>query len=52
MGNYIWFHNLILGNRLFSRLSLQLNSHTFDTCLLAVENRNNNPEVRYDIIQH
>ncbi|KAJ5449457.1 uncharacterized protein N7458_005906 [Penicillium daleae] len=51
MGNYIWFHNLTLGNPLFSRLGLQPNSHIFDTCLLAVENRNNNPEVRHDMMQ-
>lgn len=51
MGNYIRFHNLTLGNPLFSRLGLQPNSHIFDTCLLAVENRNNNPEVRHDMMQ-
>lgn len=51
MGNYIWFHNLTLGNPLFSRLGLQPNSHIFDTCLLAVENRKNNPETRHDMMQ-
>ncbi|KAJ5358370.1 uncharacterized protein N7496_010783 [Penicillium cataractarum] len=51
MGNYIWFHNLTLGNPLFSRLGLQPNSHIFDTCLLAVDNRKNNPEVRHDMMQ-
>jgi cytochrome P450 len=51
MGNYIWFHNVTLGSPLFSRLGLQPNSHIFDTCLLAVENRNNNPEVRHYMMQ-
>lgn len=51
MGNYIWFHNLTLGNPLFSRLGLQPNSHIFDTCLIAVEKRQNNPEVRHDMMQ-
>jgi cytochrome P450 len=51
MGNYIWFHNLTLGNPLFSRLGLQPNSHIFDTCLIAVDKRQNNPEVRHDMMQ-
>ncbi|KAL2794547.1 cytochrome P450 [Aspergillus keveii] len=51
MGNYVWFHYLTLGNPLFSRLGLQPNSHIFDTCLLAVDNRKKNPEVRHDMMQ-
>ena len=51
MGNYIWLHNLTLGNPLFSRLGLQPNSHIFDTCLIAVDKRQNNPEVRHDMMQ-
>ena len=51
MGNYIWFHNLTLGNPLVSRLGLQPNSHIFDTCLLAVDNRKKNPEIRHDMMQ-
>ncbi|KAL4931027.1 cytochrome P450 [Aspergillus undulatus] len=51
VGNYVWFHNLTLGNPIFSRLGLQPNSHIFDTCLLAIDNRKNNPEVRHDMMQ-
>jgi cytochrome P450 len=51
MGNYVWFHYLTLGNPLFSRLGLQPNSHIFDTCLLAVDDRKKNPEVRHDMMQ-
>ena len=51
MGHYIWFHNLTLGNPLFSWLGLQPNSHIFDTCLMAVDNRKKNPEVRHDMMQ-
>ncbi|KAF7715240.1 Uncharacterized protein PECH_008736 [Penicillium ucsense] len=51
MGNYIWFHNLTLGNPLFSWLGLQPNSHIFDTCLIAVDDRKNNPKVRHDMMQ-
>lgn len=51
MGNYIWLHNLTLGNPLFSRLGLQPSSHIFDTCLFAVNNRKTNPEVRHDMMQ-
>lgn len=50
-GNYVWFHNLTLGNPLFSRLGLQPNSHIFDTCLLAIESRKSNPELRHDMMQ-
>ncbi|BCS26042.1 cytochrome P450 [Aspergillus puulaauensis] len=50
-GNYVWFHNLTLGNPLFSRLGLQPNSHIFDTCLLAIESRKSNPELRHDMVQ-
>ncbi|KAL4772502.1 cytochrome P450 [Aspergillus nidulans var. acristatus] len=51
MGNYVWFHNLTLGNPLVSRLGLQPNSHIFDTCLLAIDSRKNNPELRHDMMQ-
>ncbi|KAL4966037.1 cytochrome P450 [Aspergillus stella-maris] len=51
IGNYVWFHNLTLGNPIFSRLGLQPNSHIFDTCLIAVEDRKHNPEVRHDMMQ-
>ncbi|KAL3481254.1 cytochrome P450 [Aspergillus californicus] len=51
MGYYIWFHNLTLGNPLVSRLGLQPNSHIFDTCLLAVDSRKKNPEIRHDMMQ-
>ncbi|KAJ6005490.1 hypothetical protein N7451_003434 [Penicillium sp. IBT 35674x] len=51
VGNYVWFHYLTLGNPLFSRLGLQPSSHIFDTCLIAVENRKKNPEIRYDMMQ-
>jgi cytochrome P450 len=51
IGNYLWFHHLTLGNPLFSRLGLQPSSHIFDTCLLAIESRKKNPEVRHDMMQ-
>ncbi|KAF9893433.1 hypothetical protein FE257_010745 [Aspergillus nanangensis] len=51
IGNYVWFHYLTLGNPIFSRLGLQPNSHIFDTCLLAIDSRKKNPEVRHDMMQ-
>ncbi|KAL6231022.1 hypothetical protein BDW75DRAFT_244276 [Aspergillus navahoensis] len=51
IGNYVWFHNLTLGNPLVSRLGLQPNTHIFDTCLLAIDSRKNNPKLRRDMMQ-
>ncbi|KAL4884314.1 cytochrome P450 [Aspergillus karnatakaensis] len=51
IGYYVWLHNATLGNPIFSRLGLQPNSHIFDTCLLAIEERKKNPEVRHDMMQ-
>lgn len=51
IGNYVWFHTLTLGNPIFSKLGLQPNSHIFDTCLIAIDDRKRNPEVRHDMMQ-
>ncbi|KAL6237906.1 cytochrome P450 [Aspergillus navahoensis] len=51
IGNYVWFHNLTLGNPLVSRLGLQPNSHIFNACLLAINSRKHNPELRHNMMQ-
>ncbi|KAL1954751.1 hypothetical protein VTO42DRAFT_751 [Malbranchea cinnamomea] len=50
MGHYVWLHNLTLGNPLLSRLGIQPSSHIFDTSLLAIESRKNNPDQRNDMM--
>ncbi|KAJ5682730.1 hypothetical protein N7462_005895 [Penicillium macrosclerotiorum] len=51
MGHYTWLHNMTLVNPLISRLGIQPSSHVFDTCLVAINGRKENPEVRKDMMQ-
>jgi cytochrome P450 len=51
-GFFYTLHSLTLGNPIVTKLGLMPAQHIFDTTLRAINKRKENPEVRYDMIEH
>ena len=47
-----WLHALLLGSPILRWLDFQPSAHTFDTCVVNINARKDNPEVRSDMIAH
>ena len=47
-----WLHALLLGSPILRWLDFQPSAHTFDTCVVNINARKSNPEVRSDMIAH
>lgn len=50
VGQFVWFHNLTLGNPIFTKLGLQPSSYLFDISHKAFEARRKNPNQRRDMV--
>jgi hypothetical protein len=51
-GFFYTVHRMTLGNPLVTKLGLMPSQHIFDTTLRAIERRKENPEVRFDMLEH
>lgn len=51
-GFFYYLHRITLGSSLVTRLGLMPTQHIFETTLRAINRRRNNPEVRFDMLEH
>jgi cytochrome P450 len=51
-GFFYGLHRMTLGNPLVTKLGLMPSQHIFDTTLRAINRRRENPEVRFDMLEH